>query len=232
MTAPQEANPNRRALMILGIGLGVLLLIFVVTRLGGGDDGADDTLAVPATAPPGVSTTIAPPPAAGAPGETPVESFEVFNTKNPFVPLRVVAGAGGSAGTTGGAGTTGAGTTAAGTTAGGTGTTTGTSTTGGGTATGTGTGGTGTTTGTSGTAKTGGATEPRRGARVALLDVFSEAGKVVANVRVNDQVFKVSAGQAFGTNFQAVSLSQADDCGRFLFGDDQFRLCKGEETLK
>lgn len=225
MTAPQEANPNRRALMILGIGLGVLLLIFVVTRLGD-DDAADDTLAVPATAPPGVSTTIAPPPAAGAPGETPVESFEVFNTKNPFVPLRVAAGAGGSAGTTG------AGTTGAGTTAGGTGTTTGTATTGGGTATGTGTGGTGTTTGTSGAAKTGGATEPRRGARVALLDVFSEAGKVVANVRVNDQVFKVSAGQTFGTNFQAVSLSQADDCGRFLFGDDQFRLCKGEETLK
>lgn len=230
MTVPQEANPNRRALTILGAGLGVLLLIFVITRLGGDDDPPEETVAVPTTSAPSVTgTTLVPAPGSGTPGTAPVESFEVFNTKNPFVPLRGAATAVGTGATTG-----------TGTATGGTGTATGT--TGAGTTgtggTGTGTTGTGTATGTTGTsgpsgaARPGGSTEPRRGARVSLMDVFSEAGKVVANVRVNDQVFKVSAGQVFGTNFQVVSLSQGDDCGRFLFGDDQFRLCKGEELLK
>lgn len=226
MTAPQEVNPNRRAFIILGAGLGVLLLFFLVTRLGGDDDSAEQTVAVPTTTvTPGAVTTIVPLPSPGAPGEAPVESFEVFNTKNPFVPLRAAAGSTGAAGGTTAGTTTGTGTTAAGTGSG--------STAGAAGATGTGTtSGTGGATGTTGTTRPGVATEPRRGARVALLDVFSDAGKVVANVKVNDQVFKVTAGQTFGTNFQAVSLSQADDCGRFLFGDDQFRLCKGEETLK
>lgn len=227
MTAPQEVNPNRRALVMLGAGLGVLVLIFILTRVvGGGDDDTDDTFAVPSTIPgTSPSSTIAPSPEPGTPGAAPVESFEVFNTKNPFVPLRGSAGAQ--------SGTVGTGTPTGTVTPTGTGTATGTAGTG--TTGGTTTGGTttgGTTTGTTGSGTTGGSTEPRRNARVALLDIFSEGGKVVANVRVNDQVFKVSAGQQFGTNFQAVSLSQADDCGRFLFGDDQFRLCKGEELLK
>ncbi|MDQ3570969.1 MAG: hypothetical protein M3396_10215, partial [Actinomycetota bacterium] len=78
----------------------------------------------------------------------------------------------------------------------------------------------------------GAGTEPRRGSRVALQDVFMEGGRVKANVRVNDTVHKVAAGEVFATNFKAVSLSQADRCGRFLFGDDSFRLCRGEEILK
>jgi len=67
---------------------------------------------------------------------------------------------------------------------------------------------------------------------VALLDVFAERGRTVANVRVNDTVHKVAPGQVFATNFKAVSLSQGDRCGRFLFGDDAFPLCKGEEVTK
>ncbi len=51
-------------------------------------------------------------------------------------------------------------------------------------------------------------------------------------MRVNDTVHKVSAGQVFATNFKVVSLSPGDRCGRFLFGDDAFRLCRGEESLK
>jgi hypothetical protein len=76
------------------------------------------------------------------------------------------------------------------------------------------------------------ATEPGRSTRVALLDVFAENGRTVANVRVNDTVSKVAAGDTFATNFKAVSLDPAQRCGRFLFGDDQFRICKGEEVLK
>ncbi len=67
---------------------------------------------------------------------------------------------------------------------------------------------------------------------MALQDVFTEGGRAKANVRVNDTVHKVSAGQVFAGNFKVVSLSQSDRCGRFLFGDDSFRLCKGEEVLK
>lgn len=64
------------------------------------------------------------------------------------------------------------------------------------------------------------------------MDVFVEGGRTVAQVRVNDTVHKVSSGQVFASRFKVVSLSQADRCGRFVFGDDPFRLCKGEQTLK
>jgi hypothetical protein len=65
-----------------------------------------------------------------------------------------------------------------------------------------------------------------------LLDVFVDSVKDTANVKVNDTVYKVTAGQVFATSFKAVSLSQATGCGQFLFGDDQFRICKGEQVLK
>lgn len=223
MTEPTTpaAAPNRLPL-ILGAGAGVLLLIFVLSQvLGGDDDDPDtDTAPAPTASPPQVvvPTTL--------PGATPpAETFETFNTKNPFVPLRIVSSAGSGGGSATGGGTAGGGTTV---TAAPGGTTTGGTTTGGTT-----TGGTTTAGGTSGRTTTGGtSTEPIRGARVALLDVFAEGDKVVANVKVNDTVYKVSDGQVFATNFKVVSLSQGDDCGRFVFGDDAFRLCKGEESLK
>lgn len=220
MTEPTTpaAAPNRLPL-ILGAGAGVLLLIFLLSQVLGGDDDPEPT-ATPLSPMPTVPIV---PPTTVAPGSVPAETFETFNTKNPFVPLRIVSTGGGGGGAA--AAPTGGGTVTA--TPGGTTVTGGTGVTGT-TATG-GTTGTGTTTGGTGTV---GATEPRRGARVALLDVFAEDGKVVANVKVNDTVYKVSEGQVFATNFKVVSLSQGEDCGRFVFGDDAFRLCKGEESLK
>ncbi|MDQ3384881.1 MAG: hypothetical protein M3503_02540, partial [Actinomycetota bacterium] len=80
---------------------------------------------------------------------------------------------------------------------------------------------------------TGSATEPRSGQRVALLEVFvDEAGVTVATVRVNDTVHEVAEGTAFATSYKVVTLSVADGCGQFLYGDDRFRLCEGEELLK
>lgn len=220
MTEPvtPAAAPNRLPL-IIGVGAGLLLLIFLLTQVLGDDDDSDTTTAdVPPTfAPPLVVPTTVPG------GEPPAETFETFNTKNPFVPLRILSSGGGGGGATttatGGGTAIGGGTTATAT---------------GGTSGGTATGGTATSGGTStGRSTTGGtSTEPIRGARVALLDVFAEGGKVVANVKVNDTVYKVSDGQVFATSFKVVALSQADDCGRFVFGDDAFRLCKGEESLK
>ncbi|HVE46370.1 MAG TPA: hypothetical protein VNA57_06450 [Acidimicrobiales bacterium] len=213
---PGAAPPNRLPL-ILGAGVGAIALIFVATQVLGGDDDSDDAAPLPTPTPeatvpaPVTPTTVAPS------GSLP-ETFEVFSTKNPFVPLRAAA-TGGTGGATGGSTATGGGTTA-----GTGGTATGGTTTGGTT---TGTGGT-----TSGGTTSGGGTEPRRGSRVALMDVFTEAGGTVANVRVNDTVYKVSEGEVFATSFKVVSLSLGDRCGRFVFGDDSFRLCRNEETLK
>lgn len=209
--APAPAGAPNRLPIILGIGLGVLLLVFVATRFigggGGGDETTTTTTALGGEAAPAPTTTTT------APAGPPAETFEVFSTKNPFVPLRTLGGGPGGAPAPAGTGATGTGGTA------GTGATTG--------------GGTGTGTGTTPRRATGGvATEPGRTTRVALLDVFAEDGRTVANVRVGDTVHKVGEGDVFATNFKVVSLSQGDRCGRFLFGDDEFRLCRGEETVK
>jgi hypothetical protein len=76
-------------------------------------------------------------------------------------------------------------------------------------------------------------TEPRPAQRVALLEVFTDADqRLVATVRVNDTVHEVGEGDSFASNYRVVSLSQAERCGQFLFGDDRFRLCEGEQLLK
>jgi hypothetical protein len=93
---------------------------------------------------------------------------------------------------------------------------------------GTGTGGTPTTSPTGGT----GDVEPEVAQRVALLDVFSEGGEVKANVRVNTTVHTVGVGDTFADRYKVLSLSLADECGRFLFGDDAFRLCRGQQVTK
>lgn len=232
MGAPSApAQSNRRAMIMLAVGGGALLLFILITKVLGG--GGGDDLSAPITVPPGsgtprttVTTGVAP----GAPGEAPApETFEVFSTKNPFTPL---------VGTPGGGGTGGGGTTVT-TSPGGGGTIVTTPPTGTGTGTGTTTGGTGTgTTGGGGTTATtappttgGSATEPRTSQRIALLDVYDQGGKRVANVRVNNTVYEaVAPGQQFATSFQLVSLD--GNCGTFLFGDDRFRLCQGEEVLK
>lgn len=132
----------------------------------------------------------------------PSESFEVFSTKNPFQPLVNPAG-------TGGGGST-ATTSPGGSTGGGT---------------------TETTVAGTGGASGGAATAPRRSQQVALLNVYTKSGKTVADVRVNDTVYTaVAPGQTFASNFQVVSLQ--GQCGTFLFGDERFQLCKGEEVLK
>ena len=138
----------------------------------------------------------------------------MFNNKNPFVPLRGEATAP-AAGATATGGATGGGTTAT--------TAAGASGAAAGTASGTASGG--------GTAA-GGSTAPRRSQRVSLVDVFQEGGRTMANVKVNDTVYKVAAGDSFAGSYKVVSLTQSTGCGRFLFGDEPFQLCKGEEVLK
>jgi hypothetical protein len=220
---PASAAPKSRLPVLLAIGAAAVLALLLVNVLGGGDDGGDESAVTTTTIRTFVTTTTA-----VAPGAAPTETFEVFSTKNPFLPLRST---GAATGTTGGTGTSTGGTGTGGTATGGTGSTATTIRGGGGTTATTIRGGGGT---TATTTRTGGSgsVEPRRSDRVALLDVFAENGRVVANVRVNDTVHKVTDGETFAGNYRVLSLSQADDCGRFMFGDDTFRLCRGEETLK
>ena len=203
-TAP--GDPNRRALIFLGAFLAVALVLFFVVRpLLLGDDSPGDKQALP----PPVTTGA---PATGTTTTTaqsaPEETFEVFGTKNPFQPPNGTgAGAGGG--------------------------TTGTTAPGGGGATG-GTGG-GTATTIPATDGAGGAsgagTAPRASQRVALLDIYQLGGATVADVRVNSTVYtQLAPGEEFAGSYKVVSLEGT--CGSFLFGDERFRLCKGEEVLK
>jgi hypothetical protein len=65
---------------------------------------------------------------------------------------------------------------------------------------------------------------------VTLLDVRKVGGKLVATVEVDGKDYNVSAGQTFATNFRVISLSSS--CGTFVFGDERFSLCVGQEVRK
>lgn len=188
---------SRRRLPVL-LGAGVVLLVLVVIAVwalsGGGGDEAPPTAAPREPAPGGRGPTTT-----TAPGTGGGETFEVFTTRNPFLPLRspqggpLPPGAAGPQPSPGGPAPLGV---------------------------------------PPARPPAPGRTEPRRGPRVALLDVFAEGRRTVANVRVNDTVYKVAPGQSFASGFRVVSLSRAEGCGRFLFGGNSFRLCKDEEILK
>jgi hypothetical protein len=176
----------------------------------------------PATTRPATTTT--------KPGGAVQETFQIFEVKNPFQPLVAEGGAPAAPGATtpvAGGGTSGGGTSGGGTSGGGTsgGGTTGTTAPAGSQTPSTGPGaGTG----------SGGAAEPQpqpQGTRVAMLDApFTEGGRRVANVRVGSTVYKVGDGDTFATSFRVVSLDA--NCGVFLFGDNRFTLCAGQEILK
>jgi len=200
------AGRQQRVIVIAGAGVVVLLVFFLLilpNLFGSGGSGGGGTASQPPLARPRVTTTTV---AGKSPGAPPAESFEVFSTKNPFTPLvNPAGGAATTATTVAGGGTGGATTGGAGTTA--------------------------TTAAGGGGASGGAATAPRRSQQVALLNVYTKNGQTVADVRVNDTVYTALApGQTFATNFQVVSLQ--GKCGTFLFGDERFQLCEGEEVLK
>lgn len=74
---------------------------------------------------------------------------------------------------------------------------------------------------------------PRQPDRVGLLEVFTDpGGQVVASVRVNDLTHQVAEGDVFSTSYRVVDLDISTRCGQFLFGDDRFSLCEGDEVLE
>jgi hypothetical protein len=199
------AGGQQRLIVIAAAGAVVLLLFFLVVLpnlFGGGGGGGGGGTTAQPPLARPRTTTTTVPAPAAAPG-----NFDTFMGKNPFAPLLAPVGTGGT--TSGG--------------------TTGTTVPGGGSVTGGGT--TATTVAGGGGASGGAATAPRPSQRVALLNVYTKNGQTVADVRVNDTVYTALApGQTFASNFQVVSLQ--GKCGTFLFGDERFQLCEGEEALK
>jgi len=197
-------SPSQQRLAVIAAGGVVVLLLIFLLVIPSLSGGGGGTSAQPPLVRPSVTTTTL-----GSPASSPLPSgsFEQFQGKNPFTPLANPAsptGGGTSPTTPAGGGATAGGGTGAG-------------------------GATGTTVapGASG----GAATAPRPSERVALINVYTKNGKTVADVRVNDTVYTaIAPGQTFATNFQLVSLQ--GQCGTFLFGDERFQLCKGEEVLK
>jgi hypothetical protein len=66
--------------------------------------------------------------------------------------------------------------------------------------------------------------------RVALVDVFTRDGKTYAQTKVNDTVHTPAVGGDFAGSYRL--LGATGTCATYLFGDEQFRLCEGQEVLK
>ena len=65
---------------------------------------------------------------------------------------------------------------------------------------------------------------------VTLIDIRKTGGKLVATVDVNGKDYNASEGQTFANNFRVLSLSSS--CGTFVFGDERFSLCIGQQVNK
>jgi len=100
-------------------------------------------------------------------------------------------------------------------------------TTGGGTTTG------GTTTGgtTSGTTTGGPSSGGTNGSQhVTLVAISGSGSSRTATVDVDSTEYTVKAGDTFAGNYRVKSLTSS--CGTFVFGDETFTLCVGQEVLK
>jgi hypothetical protein len=65
---------------------------------------------------------------------------------------------------------------------------------------------------------------------VTLIDIRKQGGKLVATVDVNGKDYNASEGQTFASDFRVLSLSSS--CGTFVFGDERFSLCIGQQVNK
>lgn len=171
--APRRTSPAVVVVAaVLGLVLLVVLWLFVVKPL---LFPGEERAPTPPAASPRPKASPSPSP---SPPPPPPETFEVFESKDPFRPL-IVEGAAAAASPAPGAA---------------------------------------------------GGPAPTGGQRVALLDIFTDAGVTKAQVRVGSTVFTVTVGEVFAENFKLVSVS--GNCGTFLHGDDKFTLCEGEEVIK
>lgn len=216
------SHPARRAVLaILLLALVMVAAAFVARPLLTGPDRAPlSSAAAPATPVDLPAETMQTSTLVAQQEALPIETYEIFLVRDPFSPVRP------DEPTTGGDTT---GTTTGDTTGTTTGDTTGTTT--GDTTTGDTTGTTGDTTGE----PTDGCTQQGEvicdGRVVSLVDVFvDDSGQAVARVQVDNELFDVTDGAVFATNFEVLGIDPP--CVTLLFGDDAFTLCEGDRVLK
>lgn len=73
-------------------------------------------------------------------------------------------------------------------------------------------------------------TQPTPGQSVTLLQVFTSNGTRYASVDVNGTEYTVKPGDTFAGSYRLLSLS--GNCGNFVFGDEHFTLCAGQQIFK
>jgi len=65
---------------------------------------------------------------------------------------------------------------------------------------------------------------------VTLIDIRKQSGVLKATVDVDGKDYTVAEGETFAGNFKLISLNSS--CGTFVFGDERFSLCVGQEVQK
>ena len=65
---------------------------------------------------------------------------------------------------------------------------------------------------------------------VTLIDIRKQGGTLKATVDVNGKDYTAGVGETFAQNFRVLDLSSK--CGTFVFGDERFSLCIGQEINK
>ncbi len=68
------------------------------------------------------------------------------------------------------------------------------------------------------------------GRLVSLIGVGSDGGQATAIIQVDSTIYEASAGDRFAGRFLLRSID--GNCVTILYGDDAFRLCEGDRTLK
>lgn len=68
------------------------------------------------------------------------------------------------------------------------------------------------------------------GQRVTLVEITGSGSNRVAVVQVDGKEHTVGEGETFAGSYRVKNLTA--DCGTFVFGDEQFTLCVGQEVLK
>ncbi|MCA1834179.1 MAG: hypothetical protein ABR548_04055 [Actinomycetota bacterium] len=71
---------------------------------------------------------------------------------------------------------------------------------------------------------------PSGGQRVSLVDINTRNGTLLATVEVNGKSYTVKEGDTFAGSYRVLDLTKS--CGTFVFGDERFTLCIGQEVLK
>ena len=71
---------------------------------------------------------------------------------------------------------------------------------------------------------------PSGAQRVTLVEISGSGSDRTATVEVDSTEYRVKEGDSFAGSYRVKNLTA--QCGTFVFGDEQFTLCVGQEVLK